>query len=214
MSATATITPPPQSAKPLAASPPAAPRAAPQPHRWTIREYRELGKTGLFRDKKTMLLHGVLYVMVLPKPPHDTALNLAYEFLRAAFPTGHHVRNQQGFDIGTDTDPGPDLAVVSGAIRDYSGRTPTAAVLIVEVSDSSLFTDLTEKAELYATAGVPEYWVVDLVNRQLVVFRDPTPLAKELGATTYQTRLTFGPADAVSPISAPSATITVSELLP
>src|SRR5262245_57460043 len=118
----ATITPPPAQppvpAGTPAVAPPAPPPAGPQPHRWTIAEYRELSKTGLFHDKKTMLLDGVLYVMTLPKPPHDEALNLTYEFLRAAFPSGHHVRNQQGFDIGTRNDPGPDLVVVTGSIRD------------------------------------------------------------------------------------------------
>src|SRR4051812_10714454 len=96
------------------------PRASgPTPHRWTIREYRELARTGLFNDMKTMLLHGELYTMTVPKPPHDFALTAADEYLRANCPVGHYVRNQQGFDIGTDNDPGPDLAVVPGTFRDY-----------------------------------------------------------------------------------------------
>src|SRR6516162_4935543 len=98
---------------------------APQPYRWTIAEYRVLLKTGLFHDRKTMLLDGVLYVTAMPDPPHDVALNLAHEFLWSALPTGHHVRNQQPFDIGSSTDPRPDLAVVPGSIGDYQGRTPT-----------------------------------------------------------------------------------------
>src|SRR5580692_8415325 len=126
--------------------------AGPTLYRFTIAAYRKLSDTGLFHDIKTMLIDGEIFTMTLPKPPHDTALNLAYEFLRATFPSGHHVRNQQGFDIGTNNDPGPDLAVVTGSIRDYSQRTPTTAILIVEVADSSLYFDTTTKAELYATA--------------------------------------------------------------
>ncbi|MBA4067027.1 MAG: Uma2 family endonuclease [Isosphaera sp.] len=206
----ATITPPP--VQPVASVAP--PAAGPQPHRWTIAEYRELGKTGLFSDKKTMLLDGVLYVMTLPNPPHDLSLGLADDWLRAVFATGHHVRNQMGFDIGNATDPGPDLAVVAGARRDYVGRTPTTAVLLVEVADSSLLTDTTKKAEWYATAGVPEYWVIDVVNRQLHVFRGPVPLPAGLGATAYRTHLTLSPADTVVPLAAPHATVTVADLLP
>ena len=191
------------------------PRAAtPKPHRWTVREYRELARTGLFQDMKTMLLHGELYTMGMPKPPHDFALNAAYEFLRSFCPAGHHVRNQQGFDIGTDSDPGPDLAVVPGVIRDYATATPTTAILVVEVAHTTLAIDTTTKAELYATAGVPEYWVIDLEHRQLIAFRDPQPLPKGLGATAYKTHLTFGPGDTVSPLAAPQASIRVSELLP
>src|SRR5581483_5655518 len=132
----ATITPPPAQPPVPAATPVAAPLATPpagpQPHRWTLAEYHELYKTGLFQDRRVMLLDGVLYVMVVPNPPHDTSLSLAYEFLRATFPTGYYVRNQQGFDIGTQNDPGPDLAVVTGSIRDYANRTPTTAVMVLE----------------------------------------------------------------------------------
>jgi Uma2 family endonuclease len=206
----AAITPPP--AQPFAPGTPAA--AGPQPHRWTIAEYRELGKTGLFHDKKTMLLDGVLYVMTLPNPPHDLSLGLADDWLRAVFAAGHHVRNQMGFDVGTATDPGPDLAVVAGARRDYVGRTPTTAVLLVEVADSSLLTDTTTKAEWYATAGVPEYWVIDVAGRQLHVFRGPVALPAGLGATAYRTHLTLDATSTVAPLAAPHAAVTVADLLP
>lgn len=194
---------------------PALPRPrALAPHRWTIREYRELARTGLFHDAKTMLLNGELFVMGMPKPPHDFALSATYEFLRSVCPPDHYVRNQQGFDIGTDSDPGPDLAVVPGTIRDYATKTPTTAVLVVEVAHESLFTDTTTKAELYATAGVPEYWVIDLEHRQLIVFRDPQPLPTGLGATAYRAHLTFGPSDSVSPLLDPSTSVLVGDLLP
>ena len=204
----ATMTPP--AAK--TASKPSAPTY--QPYRWTIAEYRELGKTGLFHDMKTMLIDGEIYAMVMPAPPHDTALNLAQDILRRIFSTGHHVRNQQGFDIGTRNDPGPDLAVVPGTVRDYETRTPTTATIVVEVSDTTLQTDLTVKAELYATANVPEYWVIDLSNRQLVVFRDPKPLPKGLGATAYRTHFTVAENDSVAPLAAPNTPVTVADLLP
>lgn len=186
----------------------------PQPFRWTIAQYRELGKTGLFADQKTMLIDGEIFTMVLPAPPHDTALSLTAEVLRTMFPSGFYIRNQMGFDIGTRHDPGPDLAVVPGSIRDYATRTPTSAVLIVEIADSSLFLDTTTKAELYATAGVPDYWVVDVDHRQLHVFRDPVPLPAGLGATAYRTRLRFAPTDTVSPLAAPAVTVQVGDLLP
>lgn len=212
----ATITPPPiQPPLPTGtANPPPALAAWPQPHRWTIAEYRQLAVTGLFIDKKTMLLDGVLYVMPMPNPPHDTALNLAHEILRVICPAGHHVRNQQGFDVGTRTDPGPDLAIVTGSIRDYATQTPTTAVMIVEVSGKTLLMDLTTKAEYYATAGVSEYWVIDVNGRELHVFRNPVALPAGLGAMAYRTHLTLSPTDTVSPLAAPTATVTVADLLP
>lgn len=208
-----TATPPPVGAPAMPPAPPV-PSAGPQPHRWTIAEYHELYKTGLFQDKKVMLLDGVLYVMVMPNPPHDTALGLVEDWLRTVFTSGTHIRTQKGFDIGTANDPGPDVAVVPGSIRDYATRTPTVALMIVEVSDSTLFIDLTTKAELYATANVPEYWVIDVTNRQLHVFRDPVPLPAGLGAVAYRSHTTYDATDTVSPLAAPIVNITVSELLP
>lgn len=183
-----------------------------QPFRWTVAQYRDLAKTGQFHDKKTMLIGGEVYVVAMPNPPHDLALGLTDDWLRTVFADGFHVRNQMGFDVGTDNDPGPDLAVVRGTRRDLAGRTPTEAVMVVEVADSSLFFDITTKAELYATAGVPEYWVIDLEHRAVVVFRDPQRLAANGHA--YQTKFTRSATDTVSPLAAPTASVLVAELLP
>lgn len=196
--------------------PPASPeQPPPRPFRWTLKDYCELAKTGFLDDKRTMLLDGVLYVMPNPKPPHDIALGLTDDWWRAVFPPpGHHVRCQMSFNVGEDTDPGPDLAVVVGGRKDYAMEAPRAALLLVEVAESSLFIDTTTKAEKYATAGVQDYWVIDVVSRVLIVFRDPVALPAGLGATAYRQRNTYGPDDTISPLAAPTATIRVADLLP
>ncbi len=191
---------------------PTQPQPQPQPFRWTVEQYRDLAKTGQFHDAKTMLIDGEVYVMVMPKPPHDFALGLTDDWLRTVFAVGHHIRNQMGFVVGTANDPGPDLAVIRGTRADYAGRTPTEAVMIVEVADSSLFFDVTTKAELYATAGVPEYWVIDLEHRELIVFRDPQRLV--IDGHAYRTKFTRKATDVASPLAAPHASVTVSDLLP
>jgi Uma2 family endonuclease len=197
-------------------TPPALPAsggsADPRPYRWTLAEYRSLDRLDAFRDQRTLLLDGEVYVMPPAGPPHDVALELTAEFLRAVFAVGHFVRVQMGFDIGTRTDPSPDVAVVVGRVRDHRRQTPRSAVLAVEVAESSLLFDTTTKAEVYTTAGVPDYWVVDVAGRRLHVFRDLYPIPA--GGHTYRTRLTLGPADAVSPLAAPAATIPVADLLP
>ncbi len=84
----------------------------------------------------------------------------------------------------------------------------------MEIADSSLALDTTVKAELYATAGVPEYGVLDISGRELIAFRDPQALPAALGATAHQTRLTFGANDSVAPLAAPTAAVKVSDLVP
>ena len=190
------------------------PAAGLRPYRWTIAEYKRLYHGGFFEGLNTILLHGEVYIMPQPSPPHETAVGLVEDWLRTLFTSGRHVRSQKSFDVGTDSDTGPDVAVVPGATRDYTTAAPTTADLVVEVFLTSLFKDTTTKAELYATAGVPDYWVLDLENRRLLVFRDPEPLPAGLGATAYRTRLSFGPTDAVAPLAAPHAAVAVADLLP
>lgn len=200
-------------------SPTATPPAVTPPvgltrHRWTIQGYRKLARAGLLDGLRTILIDGEVLTVPQPDPPHDTAISLAFEFLRTFCPPGHYVRMQQSFDVGTENDPGPDLAIVPGSIRDYATDAPTQSLLIVEVAASSLPTDTTRKAELYATAGVAEYWVIDLEHRQLLVFRDPRPLPANLGATAYRTHVPLNPTDRVSPLAAPTASSLVADLLP
>ena len=197
-----------------AQTPPPARAGGIVPRRWTLSEYRDLAKAGFLDGLRTILIDGEILTMPNADPPHDTALSLAFAFLMSCCPAGHYVRNQQSFNVGTRHDPGPDLAIVPGAIRDYTKQAPTVALIVVEVAESSLPIDTTKKAELYATAGVPEYWVIDLEHRQLVVFRDPQPLPTGLGATAYKTHRTFGPTESVSPLLASTASVLVSELLP
>jgi Uma2 family endonuclease len=200
-SATATATPPPAT-------------GWPRPLRWTVALFHAVNSTGAFAGRRPMLIHGVLLEQGPMNEPHATALEKTTEVIRRTFGTGWRVRGQLPLVLGQDTDPFPDLAILPGDSTNPVRAHPTTATLVIEVSDTSLTIDMTEKAELYATAGIPEYWVLDLSARQLHVFRDPAPLANNLGAVAYSTHLTLGPADAVSPLAAPAGTVRVTDLLP
>jgi Uma2 family endonuclease len=91
------------------------------------------------------------------------------------------------FDIGEHSEPEPDVAVVSGSIRDYTTVHPTTAALLVEVAETSLHYNRTEKGSLYAKAGIIDYWIVNLVDRQLEVYRTPVYEAKGLYGYTLLT---------------------------
>ena len=145
-----------------------------QRQKWTLVEFYDLGDRGFFDQGRVMLIDGEIFELRLASPPHATAEALTKDVLRSIFCIGFIVRIGQPLPIGRSTDPVPDLAVVTGSIRDYAQSHPTSAVLIVEISDSSLDFDLGDKASLYASAAIADYWVVDLVNRQLVVMRTPS----------------------------------------
>lgn len=196
----------------LATSAPAATIATPRPLRWTVADFHRVGETGVFEGRRPVLIRGVILEQGMMNPPHATGIDLAVDALRAAFGPGWRTRVQLPLVLGLDTDPLPDVAVVHGGPRDFATTHPSTAALVVEVSDTTLALDLTEKAELYATAGIGDYWVLDLTGRRLLVFRDPGPLS--VGGTAYRTHLTLGPSDTIAPIDAPTAAIKVADLLP
>jgi Uma2 family endonuclease len=193
-------------------APPAPVRVGPQPRRWTAVEFDTLGTHGFLDGRRAFLLDGVIWEQGPMDPPHANALELLIEAVRAAFGAGWRFRVQLPLHLDADNNPMPDLAVVTG--RPGNHPHPTTAGLVVEVSDSTLQIDLTEKAERYATAGIADYWVLDLNGRQLHVLRDPAPLPAGLGATAYRTHLTLDATAAVAPLAAPHATATVADLLP
>lgn len=186
----------------------------PRPFRWDVATFHAVNATGAFAGRRPMLLRGVLMEQGPMNPPHATAVDLTVDVLRSIFTTGWRVRGQTPLVLGLETDPFPDVAVIAGGPRDFSSAHPTTAALVVEVSDTTLATDMTEKAELYATAGVADYWVLDVVGRRLLVYRDPLPLSPNLGAVAYSTHLTLGPDDTVSPLAAPHSQVKVADLLP
>lgn len=196
-------TPPPRGA---AATPP-------QPFRWTVAQFHQLGEDGLFGDRRVQLIRGVIYEDGPMNPPHAVAGVKTEEVLRDTFGKSWHLRVEKPLALGQDTDPRPDVAVIAGRPT-LAGGHPTTADLIVEIADTSLDHDTTEKAELYATAGVADYWVLDVDRRELHVFRDPAPLPAGLGATAYQTRRTLAETDTVSPLALPLVTVRVADLLP
>lgn len=185
----------------------------PQPRKWTVAEFDHLGSLGCFTGRRAFLLDGVILEQGPMDPPHAEALEVLNELLRAAFGTGWRFRIQTPLHLDEFNNPMPDFAVVGGT-PGYYGDHPVSAALVVEVADATLQTDLTDKAERYATAGIADYWVLDLNGGTLHVFRDPQRLPASLGATAYRTHLTLGPGDTVSPLAAPTATVRVGDLLP
>ncbi len=115
--------------------------------------------------------------------------------------------------LGRSIDPVPDLAVVAGSPRDYLQK-PTTAVLVIEISDSSLDYDTTTKASLYASAGIADYWVLDLKNRRLLVYRDPIADAAAPFQFNYANIIEASAGAMVSPLALPAGKIAVADLLP
>ncbi len=183
--------------------------------RWTRGEYDRLIERGVFGPEERLeLIDGELLVREPQGSPHAVAVGLVQDALAKAFGRGWHVRNQSPVALDDASEPEPDVAVVRGARRDYREHHPARPELIVEVAETGLRFDRRRKSGLYARAGVPEYWIVNLVDRVLEVYREPVrATAARHGWKYRQVRLLKPPA-AVSPLAAPAARVRVSDLLP
>lgn len=185
---------------------------APTDFRWTREGYEELVEKGVFGpDDKIELLDGRLISMAPQHSAHSTAHSTAYylclRYLERVFPDGFMVRPQLPFTLDEDSVPEPDLAVVRGTPRDFSKQHPSEATLIVEVSDSSLRYDRGEKLAAYARAGIPEYWIVNLIERRIEIYRRPE-------GEGYAVSETYSEDQNIAPDGREATAATVAELLP
>ncbi len=182
---------------------------------WTRVEYERLVDLGAFRPGERLeLVGGVLLVREPQGGPHATAVGLAEDALREAFDAGWTVRGQMPIALDDDSEPEPDIAVAPGRRRDYTRAHPAHPGLIVEVADSSLQLDRREKASLYARARIADYWIVNLVEEAIEVYRDPAAATDAPYRWRYGSTVTLRAGNAVTPLALPGSAIPVSDLLP
>jgi Uma2 family endonuclease len=182
---------------------------------WSRFEYERLVDLGAFQPGDHVeLVAGELLVREPQGSPHATGVRAVEEALRAALGPGWEVRTQMPVALDDESEPEPDVIVAPGSFRDYSHTHPSRPVVLVEVADSSLDYDREDKGSLYARAHVPEYWIVNLVERVLEVYREDGPDVRAVHGWAYRTKQTLGPEACITPLVAPAACIRVADLLP
>jgi len=166
-------------------------------------EYERMIDAGFFRDERIELIRGVIVEMSPQNMPHSGAIQVLTRLLVPPLVGRADVRVQLPFAAGEDSLPEPDLAVVEP--RYFRGGHPDHAFLIIEVADASLKFDRQEKAELYARAGVPEYWVVNLIDKIVEQHSDP--------AGGSYTRVTpYRPSETLAPLAFTDVAVRVAEV--
>jgi len=187
----------------------------PRTRRWTRIEYEKLIDLGIFqRGEPIELIGGELMVAEPQGALHYTAIWKTAKALEAAFGPGWVVRTQGPIGLDDDSEPEPDVAVVPGGPEDYRSAHPSRAVLTVEVSESSLASDRERKGSVYARAGLPDYWILNLEDRVLEVYREPAADPSGLFGWRYARCEVWNASARVSPLAAPDASVRVGDLLP
>jgi Uma2 family endonuclease len=183
--------------------------------RWTRLEYERLIDLGAFGPEDRLeLIGGQLVVREPQGRPHSTGIRLVAQAVRAAFGPLWSIEAQLPVSLDEESEPEPDVTVAVGGPRDYLASHPSRPALLVEIALTSLALDRGEKASLYARAGVQDYWVVNLVDNVLEVYRDPEANLDSPYGWRYGSALTLRPGDRVRPLSAPNAEILIADLLP
>jgi len=183
--------------------------------RFTRAEYERLIDLGVFQPGEDIeLIGGELMVAEPQGAPHYTAIRKTAKALEAAFGPGWEVRTEGPIGLDDESEPEPDVAVVPGAPDDYARAHPSRPALTVEVAESSLALDRQRKGSLYARAGLPDYWVLNLVDRVLEVYREPAPDSAAPFGWRYGRSEVFEASARVTPLAAPGSSIPVSQLLP
>jgi Uma2 family endonuclease len=177
---------------------------------WTVDEYHRMAEAGIFEpSERVELLEGKIIWMIAKGTAHSSAVGRTNKLLQNRLGNQAWIAVQDPVKLNEQSEPEPDIAVVKIDPLDYADHHPTPAeiYLIIEVADSSLKLDTEIKAKAYSQAGIKDYWVLDVVKRELIVFGNPT-------TEGYQNQEIITKHQNISPLDFPDLEIVVSQMLP
>lgn len=176
--------------------------------KWTVEDYHRMITAGILTGRHVELIKGEIVEMAPGGEPHAYSSDEAGEYLIYLLGTRAKVRQAKPITLlESNSEPEPDISIVQRLGRDYRQHHPYPENVfwLIEYANSSLNKDTEVKTRLYAAAGIPEYWVINLKKMQLIVFRLPTN-------NGYQSKETLVEG-VVSPLAFPDIEIVVERLL-
>jgi Uma2 family endonuclease len=188
-----------------------------RPRQWMADEFYRLEEVGFFQDQRVELVGGEIVLMSPQLNQHGLSVTLTARALDLIFAVASYwVRVQLTLDLSPFSVVDPDVAIVAGSPRSHSKKrkNPTTALLVVEVSESTLRYDRGEKASIYAASGIQDYWIVNLVKKQVEVHRRPMADSRKPFGWRYGDVTVYRPGDPIVPLAAPNSKVAVDDLLP
>jgi Uma2 family endonuclease len=177
--------------------------------RWTVDDYHRMIAAGILTpEDRVELLDGQIIEMVPQNPPHASCIDDGGDYLKTLFASRANVRVQLPVTLTPGSEPEPDFAIVRINDNHYRDRHPDPedVFLLIEVADATLQPDRTHKAKIYAKAGIAEYWIVDINQRQVIVLQDPQ-------GKNYQSERVLTADDQLTPLRFPNITVELKTLL-
>ncbi len=178
--------------------------------RISVEEYHRMIEAGILdEDEKVQLIDGILVAMTPQGQPHAFVIMRLTRLLGRALSDDFEVLPQLPLTLGDDSEPEPDLAVVRAQDAASPLRHPSTALLVVEVAGDSLRFDRRTKLALYARSGIPEYWIVNLQDAVVEVFREP-----DVAAGLYRSTHTARRGETLRAATLPGVSVAVAALFP
>lgn len=175
--------------------------------KWTLEEYHRMVESGVLDSKRVELIRGEIVEMPPEGKPHASCSVSAGEYLTLLLVEKAQIRPAKPITLPNQSEPEPDIAIVQRIDTEYEDHHPYPENIfwLIEYSESSLFKDLNLKSKVYAEVNIPEYWVVDLKQQTLIVFRHP-----QAGEYTSRNSHTSGQ---IASLAFPDIPISVNRIL-
>ena len=176
-------------------------------HLWTVKEYHKIIDYGILTpESRVELLEGRIIEMNPQRAPHAATTQRTSDYLKAQLNQQVYIRMQLPITL-SNSEPEPDIAVVKIDPLFYGIHHPTPQEIffLIEISDTTLKIDRQEKALIYAKANIPEYWILDVSNRQVYVCRHPTTKG-------YQSETILSDNGVINPLNFPSVSLSLTEM--
>ncbi len=180
------------------------------PKRFTVNDYHRMSELEILSPtERTELINGEIITMVAKGTAHTSAVLVINRLLSNLLGEKAFIQCQDPVQLSDRSEPEPDIAVVRLDPLAYSTRHPTPedVLLLVEVASSSLQYDLEVKAPMYAAASIADYWILDVIERELHVFRQPA-------GDRYQSHSVLAAALSITPVAFADLEIQISQMLP
>ncbi len=175
----------------------------------TVHDYHRMAEAGIFHpEERVELLAGQLIQMAAKGTAHSVANTRTRRLIEDRLGDRALIRVQEPIQLDGYSEPEPDIAIVITCPLEYTDHHPVAAevLLIIEIADSSFRLDCGVKATAYAKSGIADYWVLDVRDRKLHVFRSPN-------AEGYQSEWVLAEAMTIAPLAFPDCVVSVGEML-
>jgi Uma2 family endonuclease len=192
---------------------PASLHAGPVLHRWTPEEVMKMVAADVFEGKRLELIDGELFDMPPQENPHVAGISRTTRVLVAAFDESYWLTIQSTVRLPRGDMPEPDFSIRPGPASADKNVHPLP-LLVIEVSDTTLLYDQIVKSSLYAANGIADYWILNVVDRQVEVYRNPVPDPTRRHGYRYATVNTFPPGSKISPLAAPHLALEIDRMLP